>query len=74
MQFMDNGIGILDENKDIIFQKGHKKDKNARGMGIGLSLVKKIVESFKGEIWVQNRIKDDYEQGSNFIILIPALD
>jgi signal transduction histidine kinase len=55
----------------VIFQKGHKKDKNVRGMGIGLSLVKKIIESYNGEIWVENRIQNDKSQGSNFIMLIP---
>ncbi len=71
---MDNGIGIPDESKELIFEKGYKKDTKIRGMGIGLSLVKKIVESFQGEIWVQNRIKDDYSKGSNFVILILVLD
>jgi PAS domain S-box-containing protein len=74
IEFLDNGIGILDESKELIFEKGHKEDTEIRGMGIGLSLVKKIIESFKGEIWVQNRIKDDYEQGSNFVILIPVIE
>ena len=74
IEFLDNGIGILEGSKELIFEKGYKKDTKIRGMGIGLSLVKKIVESFKGEIWVQDRIKDDYEQGSNFVMLIPALD
>ena len=74
IEFLDNGIGILEGSKELIFEKGYKKDTKIRGMGIGLSLVKKIVESFKGEIWVQDRIKDDYEQGSNFAMLIPALD
>ncbi|MFX0080435.1 MAG: ATP-binding protein [Candidatus Hodarchaeota archaeon] len=73
LEFMDNGIGIFDENKVLIFQRGYKKDKKVRGMGIGLSLVKKIIESYNGKIWVENRIKNDYEQGSNFIILIPKL-
>ena len=73
LEFMDNGIGIFDENKESIFQRGNKKDKKARGMGIGLSLVKKIIESYDGKIWVENRIKNNYEQGSNFIILIPEL-
>ena len=71
MEFKDNGIGILDEKKKIIFQKGHSSDNRVRGMGIGLSLVKKIIESFAGNVWVENRIKDDYSQGSNFIIEIP---
>ena len=74
IEFLDNGIGILEESKELIFEKGYKKDTKVRGMGIGLSLVKKIVETFHGEIWVQNRVKDDYEQGSNFVILIPVLD
>jgi signal transduction histidine kinase len=74
IEFIDNGIGIPDESKELIFEKGYKKDTKIRGMGIGLSLVKKIVESFNGEIWVQDRIKDDYEQGSNFVMKIPILD
>ena len=73
LEFMDNGIGIFDENKEAIFQKGHKRDKRVRGMGIGLSLVKKIIKNFDGKIWVENRVENDYEQGSNFIILIPEL-
>jgi len=74
IEFLDNGIGILEVSKELIFEKGYKKDTKVRGMGIGLSLVKKIVESFKGEIWVQDRVKDDYTQGSNFVILLPVLD
>jgi len=74
LEFMDNGIGIFDENKESIFQKGYKRDKKVRGMGIGLSLVKKIIKSYNGKIWVENRIKNDYEQGSNFVILIPELN
>jgi signal transduction histidine kinase len=70
---MDNGIGILNENKETIFQKGFGRDKRVRGMGIGLSLVKKIIQNYNGEIWVENRVKNDYEQGSNFILLIPEI-
>jgi len=40
-------------------------------MGLGLSLVKKILAGINGKIWVENRIKDDYTKGSNFIVLIP---
>ncbi|KKN28655.1 hypothetical protein LCGC14_0852000 [marine sediment metagenome] len=74
MEFLDNGIGIDDKSKKLIFLKGYKKDKNIRGMGIGLSLVKKIIESFNGKIWVENRIQDDYTLGSNFVVEIPELN
>ncbi|MFW9987104.1 MAG: ATP-binding protein [Candidatus Odinarchaeota archaeon] len=71
IEFNDNGIGITDEKKNLIFQKGHIKDNKIRGMGIGLSLVKKIIESYNGKIRVENRIKNDYSKGSNFIVEIP---
>jgi signal transduction histidine kinase len=71
MQFKDNGIGIPNNTKELIFQKGNKQDKHIRGLGIGLSLVKKILEIYDGKISVENRIKEDYSQGSNFIVEIP---
>ncbi len=71
MEFKDNGIGIPDNKKELIFQKGHKQDNHVRGMGIGLSLVKKIIESYNGKIWVENRINNDFSQGSNFVVEIP---
>jgi len=40
-------------------------------MGLGLSLVKKIMDSYFGYIWVENRVQEDYSKGSNFVILIP---
>jgi len=70
-QFMDNGIGVPNSRKEIIFQEGNRKDKSVKGMGIGLSLVKKIIERYNGKIWVEDRINGDYSKGSNFILLIP---
>ena len=71
MDFKDNGIGISDYRKKSIFLKGTKQDQRTKGMGLGLSLVKKIIDSYKGSIWVEDRINSDYKQGSNFILLIP---
>ena len=42
-------------------------------MGIGLSLVAKLIELYGGEIWVENRVRGDFKKGSNFIILIPSI-
>ncbi|MFW9894733.1 MAG: sensor histidine kinase, partial [Candidatus Thorarchaeota archaeon] len=70
MEFKDNGIGISDYRKKIIFEKGTRKSQKSKGMGLGLSLVKKIISSYHGKIWVEDKIKGDYKQGSNFIILL----
>ncbi len=72
-EFVDNGIGVPDNRKKIIFQQGNRELKGTKGMGLGLSLVKKILKTFSGKIWVENKIKDDFTQGSNFIILLPEL-
>ena len=70
-EFIDNGIGISDKRKELIFQEGFSEEKGSKGMGFGLTLVKKIIESYKGEIWIEDRVKGDYSHGSNFVFLIP---
>ena len=72
IQFMDNGIGISDNRKEWIFNSSFTKDTHGKGMGFGLSLVKEIIDSYGGYIWIENRINGDYSKGSNFIILIPV--
>lgn len=71
LEFIDNGRGIPDNKKEIIFQLGYKLHQSSKGMGIGLSLVKKIINSYDGKIWVEDRVKGDYAKGSNFVLLIP---
>ncbi|KKM41768.1 hypothetical protein LCGC14_1563560, partial [marine sediment metagenome] len=71
MEFNDNGMGISDEKKKIIFQRSPIRIKSGKGLGFGLSVVKKLVEMYNGKLWVENRIKNDYTKGSNFILLIP---
>ena len=71
LEFIDNGRGIPAAKKEIIFQKGHQKDITSKGMGIGLSLVKMIIEHFNGHILVEDKVKGDYTKGSRFIIYIP---
>ena len=71
VEFKDNGIGISDKQKKQIFQKDQKISVNSRGLGFGLSLVKKIITQYNGKIWIEDKIKGDYTKGSNFIITIP---
>jgi len=72
-EFKDNGMGIDDARKEIIFQETHIKSRQSKGMGIGLSLVAKLIGLYGGDIWVENRIKGDSTKGSNFVILIPLI-
>ena len=71
IEFLDNGIGIMDELKQYTFKKGYKTEMKSKGMGFGLSIVKKILKSYNGRIWVENKVEGDYSQGCNFVVLIP---
>ena len=73
LEFIDNGIGILDERKIEIFKTERSKQTGGKGMGFGLTLVKKLIDFYIGEIWIENKVKEDYSKGSNFIILIPEI-
>jgi PAS domain S-box-containing protein len=70
IEFKDNGIGIVDDRKKPIFERNYNKDRSTGGMGIGLSLVKTIINNYDGQVWVENRIKEDFSQGSNFVVVL----
>jgi signal transduction histidine kinase len=74
IEIEDNGKGIEDLRKKSIFSRAFKKDNELRGLGLGLSLVTKIVNIFNGKIWVEDRVEGDYSKGSKFIILIPQIE
>ncbi len=73
MEFQDNGGGISDHRKEKIFKRGYGQTKSVHGMGLGLSLVKTIIEKCQGKIWVEDRVNGDYSKGSNFVLLIPEI-
>jgi Na+/proline symporter/signal transduction histidine kinase len=67
----DNGIGIRKEDQEIIFEKFRQvKNKSAGrppGSGLGLSIVKHIIEFHKGRIWVES----EAGQGATFSFCLP---
>lgn len=69
----DTGIGIPKDKLDMIFDRFGQVDKsltrNREGSGIGLSLVKTLVEMHGGKIMVNSTVGE----GSEFIIDLPAL-
>jgi PAS domain S-box-containing protein len=69
----DRGPGIPDDLKSIIFTRFQRGKSKASGRGLGLYLVKTLVEDFGGKVWVEDRMPGDSTKGSRFVILLPAL-
>lgn len=63
----DNGIGIADEYFDLIFQVFKKLNNRTDSSGIGLSIVKNIVETAGGKIWFDSKLN----VGTTFNFTIP---
>ena len=63
----DNGIGIAPEFHERIFGLFNKLDPNMEGTGIGLAIVKRIVEFHGGRVWV----KSEAGKGAAFYFTLP---
>ncbi|PJF43711.1 MAG: hypothetical protein CUN55_07725 [Phototrophicales bacterium] len=70
----DNGYGISPERQKNLFKRFYRAHQpgteDIEGTGLGLSLVKTIVERFKGEVW----FKSEPGKGSVFGFWLPALE
>jgi len=64
----DNGMGIDPRYHAKIFNLFEKLDPKAEGTGLGLALVKRIVELHQGRIWVEST---GLGQGSSFYFTLP---
>ena len=52
----DNGIGIAKEYHKKIFKVFQSISSNERSTGIGLSIVKKIIDLYQGKIWLESEV------------------
>ena len=70
----DNGPGIPDDVKDNIFNRMKKGTDESKGSGLGLYLVKSLVESYHGKVWVEDRVLGDHTKGARFVVMLPAAE
>lgn len=67
----DSGIGIMEEDQLHIFERFYKADKarsrHSSGSGLGLSIVKKIIDMHGGTV----SVKSKPQEGTSFIVTLP---
>ncbi|WP_447971843.1 sensor histidine kinase [Nitrospira sp. M1] len=65
----DNGVGILEDHQGKIFEMFHRLDpKEGSGEGLGLTIVRRIVERHQGDVWVES----EFGLGTKFMVSFPS--
>jgi signal transduction histidine kinase len=64
----DNGIGIAPEFRENVFGLFNKLDARTEGTGVGLALVRRIIEFHHGRIWVESELG----KGATFLFTLPV--
>ncbi len=64
----DNGIGIAENNKDKIFRMYQRLHNDSKGTGVGMAIVKRIVDNVGGKVEVESTLGE----GSTFNIYLPV--
>jgi signal transduction histidine kinase len=70
VKFRDTGVGIPEDELEKIWERLYRGDKSRsqRGLGLGLSLVKAVVQAHGGRVEVRSRV----DEGSEFKLILPA--
>jgi signal transduction histidine kinase len=66
IELTDNGPGIPDELKSGVFRREEQP-----GRGIGLYLVKRIVNRYGGRVWIEDRVPGNRTKGTRVVIILP---
>jgi len=64
----DYGTGISDTLKEGLFERFYSK---ASGSGLGLSIVRALVERYNGRVWASDRVASSYKEGVTIGMLFP---
>ena len=67
----DTGIGIKDDDKDLVFKRFHKVEyKSKIGSGLGLTISKDLIKLMNGDMWFEST----YGKGTTFYFKLPTIN
>jgi signal transduction histidine kinase len=73
IQCRDTGIGMTEEETDRLFKEftriRNEKTKNILGNGLGLSILKKVIALYNGEVNVESK----FGEGTEFTVILPGI-
>jgi len=61
----DNGPGIPDDFKPLVFDRFRKGTSKKSGKGLGLFITRFLVEAYGGKIWATDRVPGDFKKGAS---------
>ncbi len=70
----DYGKGIAPEIRRNIFDRYGEFRKKGKGSGLGLFIIQTLVQRYSGDVWIENRIKGDYKQGTSVKVELRKAD
>ena len=65
----DQGPGVPAAQREAIFAPFHRPNKRGTGAGLGLAIVRDVVQRHGGSVWVEDR--PDGQTGARFVVQIP---
>ena len=61
---------VFSESIETLFEKVTHRRESLGGLGLGLSLVKMVLDNYGAFISIEDRVPDDHSKGANFVILM----
>jgi len=70
LKISDHGKGIPHDKREDIFERYSEFRKTGKGSGLGLFIIKTLVERYQGFVTIENTVEKDYTKGTTFSLLL----
>ncbi|RPH75481.1 ATP-binding protein, partial [bacterium] len=74
VEIADNGPGIPDQLKKILMAPVADSIQKTERRGIGLLLIKTLLDRFHGSLHIEDRVPGDSHKGARFVVVLPAIE